>query len=456
MGRTPGERRPVTGRERKRGRAARVKRQVPRRPAAEGTGRCISYCLALAGLHYGRSGASVSWAAPSALASDVKTAAELVVEAVRLASRRRFRRRYRAVAGAGLCLLAAALAVAAALGDGALPYRTPRVVAALDRGAAPASPSAPPVSLSVAPRRALPELDTAGTKLAFRLRLETDEAAAPALPPPGEGPAVVTPVVGSPRVAAESLAQPAVVVVRPHRPAGPPELAVVIDDLGLDMRAARQVIDLPSPVTLSFLPYGYELGRLTAAAPARGHDVFLHMPLEPTGSADPGPNALLTGLSPAEVARRLAWDFARLPAAVGINNHMGSRGTADPALMLAVLSEVKRRRLVFVDSLTTPLSVVSAIAGRLGVPLATRDVFLDNEPTTDAIQARLAEAERLARRHGSAIAIGHPFPATLALLADWLPDAERRGVRLVTARSLTRQETCGAVTVAVGGAAPAC
>ena len=455
MERTPGERRPVTGRERKRGRAARVKRRMPRRPAAEGTGCCISYCLAFAGLHYGRSGTSVSWTAPSALVSDVKTAAELVVEAVRLAFRRRFRHRYRATAGAGLCLLAAALAVAAALGDGALPYRTPRVADALDRGAAPASPSAPLVSLSVAPRLALPGLDIAGAKLAFGPRLETGEAA-PALPAPGEGPAVVAPAVASLPVAAESLAQPAVVMVRPHRPAGPPQLAVVIDDLGLDMRAARQAVDLPSPVTLSFLPYGYELDRLTAAAAARGHDVFLHMPLEPMGSADPGPNALLTSLSPAEVARRIAWDFARLPGAVGVNNHMGSRGTADPALMLAVLAEVKRRRLVFVDSLTTPLSVVPAIAGRLGVPLATRDVFLDNEPTTDAVQARLAEAERLARRHGSAIAIGHPFPATLALLADWLPDAERRGVRLVTARSLTRQEPCGAVTVAVGGAAPAC
>src|SRR5690349_4403663 len=228
---TPGEHRPVTGRERKRGRAARVKRRVLRRPAAEGTGRCISYCLAFAGLHYGRSGTSVSRTAPSGLVSDVKTPAELVVEAPRLAFRRRFRRRYRVTAGAGLCLLAAALAVAAALGDGALPYRTPRVVAALDRGAAPASPPAPLVSLSVAPRLALPELDIAGTKLAFGLRLETEEAAAPALPAPGEGPAVVTQAVASPPVAAESLAQPAVVIVRPHRPAGPPELAVVIDDL---------------------------------------------------------------------------------------------------------------------------------------------------------------------------------------------------------------------------------
>src|SRR3954451_3202092 len=176
---TPGEGRPVAGRGRKWGRTAPVKRRMPRRPAAEGTVRCISYCLALAGLHYGRSGTSVSRTAPSALVSDVKTAAELIVEAIRLAFRRRFRRRYRATAGAGLCLLAAALAVAAALGDGALPYRTPRVAEALDRGAAPASPSVPLVSLSVAPRLALPGLDIAGAKLAFGPRLETGEEAAP-------------------------------------------------------------------------------------------------------------------------------------------------------------------------------------------------------------------------------------------------------------------------------------
>src|SRR3954451_25068355 len=148
MERTPGERRPVTGRERKRGRAARVKRRMPRRPAAEGTGCCISYCLAFAGLHYGRSGRSVSRTAPSALVSDVKTAAELVVEAARLAFRRRSSRRYRAMGGAGLCLLAGAAAGPAAPGDGALPNRTPHVAEALDRGAAPASPSAPLVSLS--------------------------------------------------------------------------------------------------------------------------------------------------------------------------------------------------------------------------------------------------------------------------------------------------------------------
>jgi polysaccharide deacetylase 2 family uncharacterized protein YibQ len=360
------------------------------------------------------------------------------------------------MAASGLCLLAAALAVAAGLGNGTLPYRTPRVAALLDRGAAPAPPQASLVSLSVAPRLALPGMSIATGKAAFGLPFEAPETAPAQRPAPQEGPAVVTAAVATLPAVAEALAQPVAVMVRPRRPAGPPGLAVVIDDLGLDMKAAHRAIDLPPPVTLSFLPYGYELDRLAAASAARGHDVFLHLPLEPMGDADPGPNALLTSLTPAEVARRLAWDFGRLPAAVGVNNHMGSRGTADPGLMLAVLTEVKRRGLVFVDSLTTPVSVAPGIAGRLGLPFATRDVFLDNDPTAAAVQARLAEAEHIARRHGSAIAIGHPFPATLAVLADWLPDAERRGLRLVTARSLVHREACGAVTVAIGSATPAC
>jgi polysaccharide deacetylase 2 family uncharacterized protein YibQ len=106
---------------------------------------------------------------------------------------------------------------------------------------------------------------------------------------------------------------------------------------------------------------------------------------------------------------------------------------------------------VFVDSRTTGASVAPTIAGRLGVPIASRDVFLDNIPTSGVVLAQLEAAERVARRHGSAIAIGHPFPATLAVLADWLPAAERRGLRLVTARSLTtRGEPC-AVTVSSNG-----
>jgi polysaccharide deacetylase 2 family uncharacterized protein YibQ len=228
----------------------------------------------------------------------------------------------------------------------------------------------------------------------------------------------------------------------------------MIDDLGHDVRAARRAVGLPARLTLAFLPYGHALPELTAAAAARGHDVFLHLPMEPEGSDDPGPNAILTALDPAEVARRLAWAFARVPTAVGVNNHMGSRATRDPGLMLATLGEVRRRRLVFVDSRTSPASVAGGVAARLGVPHAVRDVFLDNDPSPEAVRARLADAERVARRNGRALAIGHPYPSTLAALAEWLPEARARGLELVTARELIARGRCPdmVATVAAGGA----
>ena len=304
----------------------------------------------------------------------------------------------------------------------------------------PAVPPPPPAPLreivpeAPPPRAVTPDPPTPAVVAA----LPSVEAALPATPVPPQRLPVPEPI---PRPAPAPSIQPVAAVVRPPAPPAfdAPRLAIIIDDLGYDQGAARRAIALPPAVTLAFLPYGFHLPELTAAAAARGHDVFLHLPMEPTGKENPGANALLTSLQPAEVSRRLAWAFDHVPRAVGVNNHMGSRGTADPALMLAVLSEVRRRGLVFVDSRTTGASVAPTIAERLGVPIASRDVFLDNIPTSGVVLAQLEAAERVARRHGSAIAIGHPFPATLAALADWLPAAERRGLRLVTARSLTTQ-----------------
>jgi polysaccharide deacetylase 2 family uncharacterized protein YibQ len=242
-----------------------------------------------------------------------------------------------------------------------------------------------------------------------------------------------------------------------------PVLAIVIDDLGPALALTRRSIRLPRPVTLSFLPYAADLDALAAAAKANGHEVFLHLPMEPEGEEDPGPNAILVGLEPGELSRRLAWAFDRLPQATGVNNHMGSRATSDPAAMLEVLREVSRRGLAFVDSRTSPLSVGSALAERLGLPHAARDVFLDNDPSPAAIRRRLDEAERLARRRGQALAIGHPYPATLAVLEDWLPRAEARGVRPVRASDLIARQRCRPATIPVsacGGSAcpppPAC
>ncbi len=223
---------------------------------------------------------------------------------------------------------------------------------------------------------------------------------------------------------------------------GAPELAIVIDDLGPAVVLSERATRLPRPVTLAFLPYADGLPAMTAAAKAHGHEVFVHLPMEPMGSPNPGPNAITVDLSPNDLDERLAWAFDRIPLATGVNNHMGSRATSDPATMLRVLQEVRRRGLSFVDSRTSPMSVGDGLAAQLGIPHAARDVFIDNNPTPGAIQQMLGAAERLARKRGYALAIGHPHPATLAVLERWLPEAERRGLRIVRAQDLIAQLSC--------------
>lgn len=221
-----------------------------------------------------------------------------------------------------------------------------------------------------------------------------------------------------------------------------PRLAIVIDDLGLDRTAARAVADLPPPLTLAFLPYAKNLPSQTLNARLKGHELLVHMPMEPGDGhgrvIDPGRNALLTNLGDKELMTRLRWNLDRFSGYVGINNHMGSRFTADAAEMTPVLRELKARGLLFLDSRTTTASVGGRLAGELGVPHVARNVFLDNARDKAAIRRQLDLAERLAREKGAAVAIGHPYPETIAALRDYLPAALARGVALTPISALVQ------------------
>lgn len=353
----------------------------------------------------------------------------------------------------GLMLVAAVIGAWLLVGAPARDRPASRSEAAVP--VATAVPEARTAGLTASPGPVLPGSRLAGPKLPFGVDPDSLAADLDAAPDPTPD-APAEPGQATPRPALAAFSPVALPILGPrhHRSPGiaAPAIAVVIDDLGHDARAARFAIRLPGRLTLAFLPYGQSLPELTAAAAFHGHDVFLHLPMEPDGPDDPGPDAILTGLDEAELAHRLASAFDRVPGAVGVNNHMGSRATRDPAVMIPVLAEVRRRGLAFVDSRTSPDSVAAATAAELGLPHAARDVFLDNDPAPAAVRARLDEAERMARRDGTALAIGHPYPSTLAVLAEWLPEARARGVELVTARELIAREGCGGV-VAVGVAA---
>lgn len=219
---------------------------------------------------------------------------------------------------------------------------------------------------------------------------------------------------------------------------GRPMIAVVIDDLGVDRRRSGLVAELPGPLTLAWLPYARDLPRQTATARAAGHELMVHLPMEPTGAADPGPGAMLTELPVDELRRRIDAGLAAFDGYVGVNNHMGSRFTEDRAGMSVVLGEIGRRGLMFLDSRTSGRSVGYALAREMRMPAAARDVFIDHDPAPAAVLASLKRLEDVATRQGHAIGIGHPYDVTIDALKDWLPGIEARGFALVPVSAIVR------------------
>ena len=219
--------------------------------------------------------------------------------------------------------------------------------------------------------------------------------------------------------------------------AGNPRLAIIIDDLGYDRSAADAVLALGFPLTVSVLPHLPLSGELAEEAQRRGDQVMLHLPMESEADgAKPEDIELRVGMSAAQVDATLAGMLETVPYAAGVNNHQGSRATADPALMQALMPALRQRGLFFVDSRTDAKTVAYDMAERAGVPAASRKVFLDDIASRDAILKQLDLAARDAQRDGFTIAIGHPRPATIDALAEGVPPLEARGIHLVFASEL--------------------
>jgi uncharacterized protein len=220
-----------------------------------------------------------------------------------------------------------------------------------------------------------------------------------------------------------------------------PAMAIVIDDLGADAVNTRRAIALPKEVSLSFLPYPAAAPELAREGLRAGHQILVHVPMEPDGNANPGPNALLTSLSGATNISRLDWDLARIPGFAGINNHEGSRFTADRESLIPVIEDLADKHVFFLDSRTSADTQVVTLSRALGVQSAGRDVFLDDVLTPEAINAELAHAETIAKEQGVVIAIGHPHTVTMDALNRWTKTVASRGYALVTASEAIRMKT---------------
>jgi uncharacterized protein len=228
-------------------------------------------------------------------------------------------------------------------------------------------------------------------------------------------------------------------------PGGAAKLAVIVDDLGYTRGAAEKLLSLHVPLTFAVLPHLPYSTEIAEAAHGHGFQILLHLPMQPLDDARDEAIELGSGMSQAQVSTTVAAMLETVPFAVGVNNHEGSRATADPRLMNELMTTLAGRGLFFIDSRTTEATVAYSEAMRAGVPAASRSVFLDDTEIPAAVRAQLALAVRDARRNGAAIVIGHPHPVTLAVLARELPRLARQNITLVYASELC-QEKGGPVT----------
>ena len=213
-------------------------------------------------------------------------------------------------------------------------------------------------------------------------------------------------------------------------PGAAPAISLIIDDLGNSLRDGARVARLPAPVACAVLPHTAHARAIAESAHAAGKEVILHLPMEAREAIEPGPGQIDSRMPPLEMRATLDYNLSTVPHALGINNHMGSLLTTHAPSMDWLMRELQRRRLLFVDSRTDAASIAAATARRQGVPALERDVFLDRDPAPAAIAAQLVRLERLARRNGYALAIGHPYPETLTALESWLPALAARGIRV--------------------------
>jgi polysaccharide deacetylase 2 family uncharacterized protein YibQ len=239
---------------------------------------------------------------------------------------------------------------------------------------------------------------------------------------------------------AEAELQPAPQAPIKQQPAK--RAAIVIDDFGSDMKGTKEILSLPIPLTVAVMPFLPTTHRDAKWAHQRGHQVFVHLPMEPKYGRKSwlGPGAITTDLPDEEIRRRVRAAIDDVPYAVGMNNHMGSKATGDKRVMRIVMEVCRERGLIFLDSKTNYRSVGKAVAREVGVVYVENILFLDDVLTVKQISRQLEKIREYLKDHDQCIAIGHvgtPGPKTSSVLKDRIPSLQK-DIQFVTVSELAR------------------
>jgi uncharacterized protein len=213
-----------------------------------------------------------------------------------------------------------------------------------------------------------------------------------------------------------------------------PVVAIVVGGLGVGAaKTADAIMKLPPAVTLAFTPYGADPAKLTERARAQRHEILLQVPMEPFDypDNDPGPQTLLTTLTPEQNIDRLYWHLSRFQGYAGIANFMGARFTATDAVMQPIIREAAKRGLGYLDDGSSPRSTAPSLTAGQSMPFAKADFTIDAVPTSAEIDRTLVKLETLAKERGQAVGVASALPISIERLAVWIKTLESRGIMLV-------------------------
>jgi polysaccharide deacetylase 2 family uncharacterized protein YibQ len=219
------------------------------------------------------------------------------------------------------------------------------------------------------------------------------------------------------------------------------KVAIVIDDLGVDLKVAKDLLSIPLALTFSVMPQQSHSREISQLAHDRGREVLVHLPMEPHGypQVNPGPGVLLRSMGGDRMRQALQNALASVPYASGVNNHMGSTFTEQAEPMKLVLTELRNRGLYFLDRYTTHDSVACDVAAQLQVQCGRRDIFLDHDPKEEFVRSQVQRLIREAKIQGTSVAIGHPHAVTLKVLQQEFARFAEERVAVVPLREVLRQ-----------------
>jgi len=226
-------------------------------------------------------------------------------------------------------------------------------------------------------------------------------------------------------------------IVKPAESKG--TLVFVIDDAGNNLHELDPFLRIPFPLTIAVLPGLPNSSEAARRIRAAGKEVILHQPMEALGAQNPGPGAIYSNMNKDEIREILAENLAEVGPVAGVNNHQGSKITIDTEAMKTIIAFCRENNIYFLDSRTTAETAAPAAAHDLGIKIAQRDVFIDNEQNKNSMLKSIKGGLEKAQINGSAVMIGHAWSPDLApLLAEQFPLLKNQGYTIKAASDIIK------------------